>query len=508
MEIKKVKGMKMRNLGKVVLGIILAMQCVWSDGIEASVSSTEVVSGNTVQLRLKATGSSVAFPEITMIDDAPVTGMRTSSSRNMTMINGDFKNEVSTTQIIRFVPKHDMTIPAYTVKIGATEYTTEPIEIKMVTSSAPAGQNNEMFSLQMQSNKTKVMVGESFMVTVYFSLKNGVPLAEEVQYTQPIFSGFTVADAGEQHPYTKGNYQVQEVRYILTAQAEGNFTIIPAQANIGLPDRSRRDIFGMTFGTNWKQIASNSLNIEVLPQAKESDLVGDFTVETTIDSQEVKANKPVNLTVKIEGKGNLESFEYPKYEIDGVTVYSDEAKVETKVVDGELYSTYSKSFAFISEDDFTIPERNFSMLTPEEHEIKALNVKSYDVTIKKTDAVLESPSSPQTHGVVQSKMEQPVQAEEVTAEKQAEVQSVAWWMLATAFGLGMLFMFVLRWLPRLKTKTVNPYKESEALKILYAHMSEDIKIEEMVRKLYAKKNGDKSVQIDKKVLKEMVERFR
>ncbi|NNJ45158.1 MAG: hypothetical protein HKP62_03985, partial [Sulfurovum sp.] len=55
---------------------------------------------------------------------------------------------------------------------------------------------------------------------------------------------------------------------------------------------------------------------------------------------------------------------------------------------------------------------------------------------------------------------------------------------------------------------VNPYKESEALKILYGHMSEDAQIEEMVRKLYARKNGDKNVQIDKKVLKEMVERFR
>ncbi|MGB5506279.1 MAG: hypothetical protein WBM70_06315, partial [Sulfurovum sp.] len=59
-----------------------------------------------------------------------------------------------------------------------------------------------------------------------------------------------------------------------------------------------------------------------------------------------------------------------------------------------------------------------------------------------------------------------------------------------------------------KSRSANPYKESEALKILYAHMSEDAKVEEMVRKLYARKNGDKSIEIDKKVLKEMVERFR
>ena len=56
------------------------------------------------------------------------------------------------------------------------------------------------------------------MVTVYFSLKNGVRLSQEVQYTTPTFPGFTVADGGEQNAYIKGNYQVQEVRYILTAQ--------------------------------------------------------------------------------------------------------------------------------------------------------------------------------------------------------------------------------------------------------------------------------------------------
>jgi len=358
----------------------------------------------------------------------------------------------------------------------------------------------------MRANKTKVMVGESLMVTVYFSLKNGVRLSQEIQYTQPAFPGFIVTEGGEQNAYIKGNYQVQEVRYILTPQAEGNFTVSPAYAKVGVADRSRRDIFGMTFGTQWKQVASNSLQIEVLPQAQESDLVGDFTIDTTIDAQEVKANKPVNLTVKIEGKGNLESFEFPKYEIDGVTVYSDEAKIETKVVDGELYSHYSKSFAFISEEGFMIPARSFSMLTPKDKQLKELTVNAYDISIKKKSS--SATTKPHTNGVVQTKMSQPAQTKDVVVEKQVEVKSVAWWMLAAAFALGMLFMSVIRWLPRIITRTASPYNESEALKILYAHMSEDPEIEEMVRKLYAHKNGDKSVQIDKKVLKEMVKRVK
>ncbi|HEY9191086.1 MAG TPA: BatD family protein [Sulfurovum sp.] len=496
----------MQNLGKVLWIITLSLQWLWSASVEATVSSTEVVSGNAVQLRIKAVGDDAVFPDIQRIDGHKIEGTHSGSSSSYSFINGEMKSEHATTKTFTFVPTKDVNIPSYEIEIDGKVYKTDPIKVTVIKSNAPVGQNGDLFSLQMQANKTRVMVGESLMVTVYFSLKNGVRLSQDIQYTQPTFPGFIVTEGGEQNAYIKGNYQVQEVRYMLTAQEEGNFTATPAHARVGIADGSRRDIFGMTFGTTWKQAASNTLEIEVLPQPKESDLVGDFTVETTIDAQEVKANKPVNLTVKLEGKGNLESFEFPKYEIDGVTVYSDEAKVETKVVDGEIYSTYSKSFAFIAEEDFTIPERHFSMLSLKDRQIKTVKVNGYAVTIKKTKSAAATAETAQMHGVVQTKTEPA--ATETTAPKQAEVKSVAWWMLAVAFGSGALFMMVLQRLPRFKTRSANPYKESEALKILYTHMSEDPQVEAMVRKLYARKNGDKSVEIDKKLLKEMVEKYR
>ncbi len=498
----------MRNLGKVLLVLTTVLQLIWADGVEATVSNTEVVSGNAVELRIKAIGDDAEFPDIQTIDGQSVISTHSGSSSSYSYINGTMKSEHATTKTFTFVPDKNLTIPSYEVKIDGKKYTTQPIEIKIIKSNASVGQNGDMFSLQMRANKTKVMVGESLMVTVYFSLKNGVRLSQEIQYTPPSFPGFTVTDGSEQSAYIKGNYQIQEVHYLLTPQTEGNFTVSPAYAKVGVADRGRRDIFGMTFGTKWKQVGSNSLQIEVLPQAQESDLVGDFTIDTTIDAQEVKANKPVNLTVKIEGKGNLESFEFPKYDIAGVTVYSDEAKVETKVVDGELYSTYSKSFAFISDKDFRIPERSFSVLSPKDKQLKALTVNGYDITIKNSSAASSSTAKSQTNGVVQTKMSQPVQTKEVVVEKEVEVKSVAWWMLGAAFALGMLFMYVLKWLPRVARRTATPYNESEALKILYGHMNEGAEIEEMVRKLYARKNGDKSVQIDKKALKEMVNRVK
>ncbi len=474
-------------------------------GVKATVDTVEVVKGNPVTLRIKATGGNAAFPRILMVGTVPVTGTSTSSSRNLSMTNGSVTSEVSTTKTIQFIPEHDMTIPSYTVNISGKKYKTDSIDIKVVKSNAPTTDGNVLFTLKMQANKTKVHVGESFMVTVYFSLRKDVKLSQEVQYTQPDLSDFVVVKDAEQKAYIKGNYQVQEVRYIVTAQKEGNFTIAPAHAKVGVPDRSRRDIFGMTFGTKWYQTASNPLQIEVLPQTKDADLIGDFKVTSNIDAQEVKANKPVNLTIKIEGKGNLENFEFPKYEIDGVTVYSDEAKVDTKVVNNELYSIYTKSFAFISDADFHIPERTFSMLDTKTDTVKNLIVPAYDVKVKNNTKSTTTMATTPKNGMVQTKLTQTNTPKEVVVEKKVEVKTVAWWMLSLAFLAGVVAMYLVRFIPTRKQK---PYKESEALKILYGHMSEDPKVEEMVRKLYAKKNGDKSVQIDKKELKEMVERFR
>lgn len=475
-----------------------------AESVKATVDTVEVVKGNPVTLRIKATGGSAAFPRILMVETAPVTGTSTSSSRNLSMTNGSVSSEVSTTKIIQFVPEHDVTIPSYTVNISGKKYKTDPISIKVVKSSAPGSNNGAMFNLTMKASKTKIHVGESFMVTVYFTLRRDVSPSPQVQYTQPDLSDFIVVDGGEEKAYIKGQYQIQEVRYIATAQKEGNFTMTPARAKVGVPDRSRRDIFGMTFGTKWYQTASNSLSIEVLPQTHDTDLIGDFTVETKIDSQEVKANKPVNLTAKIEGKGNLENFEFPKYEIDGVTVYSDDAKIDTKVVDGEPYSIYTKSFAFISDSDFSIPERAFNMLDSKTDIVKSLTVQGYDIKVKGDAKSITIHTNTPQQNMIQTNISQEVKAKEVVVEKKVEVKVVAWWMLALSFALGMLVMYFVQFM---RTRKQKPYKESEALKILYGHISDAPEVEEMVRKLYAKKNGDKSVEIDKKKLKEMVERF-
>jgi len=474
--------------------------------VEATLSKTEVVQGNMVQLKIKAIGNRAAFPNIREIGGSQVVGRHQGQNNSFTYINGEMKNERSTSLVLTFAPQHDMTIPSYSVNIDGTVYKTDPIVLKVVQSTAPLMANDNKFSLQMRSDKKSVMVGEPVLVTVYFSLENSVRLSENPQYNAPVFKGFFTKEVDKEKTYREGSRQVTELRYLLTPQKEGNFTIEPATAKIGVADTSRRDMFGRFFGTVWVPINSNSISIEVKSTTQNTDLIGSFYIENSIDKQQVKVNKPVNLRVKIEGEGSLEDFEFPEYEIDGVTIYSDDAKVETQIMGKKLKSTYSKSFVFIAANDFTVPARSISVYDTKTSTVKTLEIPSYEVKIEVNKVLVANTPKTEKSAVVQTNIKQDENVRSDVAEKNIEVKSVAWWMLILAFIVGLIVMYMLRYVKWERKQ--SPFKESEALKILYAHINESKENEEMVRKLYAKKNGDKSVVIDKKLLKELVDKIK
>lgn len=504
----------MQNLGRGkwggVVGLLLcSVGMLFGAGVKATVNTQEVVEGNVVELQLEATGSRVAFPHISEVEGYRVLSSGTSTHHAISMMNGSTKMERKTIKRITFLPTKDVTIPSYHVKIDGTSYTTDPISIKMVASKAPTLSNNPPFSLQMRVEKKKVLVGESFMVTVYFSLRKDVTISQQPHYTAPTFSGFSVVKGEEKEAYIKGEYQVQEISYILTAQEEGTHTIGEAHVKVGFPDNRRQGVFSFGFGldTVWKQTVSNSETIEVVASGTPSDLVGLFEAQSSVDKTQTKANKPVNMTVTIEGEGGLESFEMPEYEIDGVTVYSDEAKVETKSVNGVLQSQYSKRFVFISDKDFEIPSRRFKALDPKRNSVYEIEITGHSIEVEALQGSQEQQGVVSTVAPKRESLPKASTTMEQVSQKHIEViERVAWWMLGVAFLVGMLVMYLLRYIPLLQR--AQSYSEAQALKILYGHIGKAIEVEEMVRKLYARKHGDKRVKIDKKVLREMVDRYK
>jgi hypothetical protein len=293
----------------------------------------------------------------------------------------------------------------------------------------------------------------------------------------------------------------------LTAKQEGNYTIGPARVDIPEQDSNTKDPFGIFMNAEWTKVTSNMIPIKVMAAPQSSDLIGAFTLQSSADTHEVKANKPVNLTIKIEGEGSLETFEMPPYDIDDVTVYSNDANVQTDVANHSIKSSYTKSFAFIGDHDFTIPSREFSVYNPKTKRLEKLQIPSYEIKVKS----VKPPQTPKENTILDAGAQKENSIGDKTQIKHKDQNEfiVSWWMLIVSFVFGLAVMYVLSaGLPKWKYAAgKNSLKTSEALKILYPHISKSAEVEEMVRKLYAKKNGDKNIQIDRKVLKEMMEQF-
>jgi len=456
-------------------------------GAKAVISEKNIVAGDIVELKIRAIGQRAVFPDIKEIDGVKVLTQIERVTNMHTYSHGVLKRE-RTSLFVTFSPQKDMTIPSYEVEIDGKLYKTEPIELKM--KDTQNGNNIQVFSLKLKSTKKSVRVGEAFLVTVSLSLLHGVSISKKLQYSRPKFKGFFVETVDKGKSYNQENHQITELKYILTPHTEGNFTLGPAHAKIALQDKSERNIFNLGFERKWFQKATNTLALEVRPQTVKSDLVGTFRVHSKVNTQKVEAHDPVKLTVKLEGRGDLSHFDFSSYELDGVSIYSDKAKITIKMLDGEIYSNYSKIFVFISKENFTIPERIFTVVDPKTGTLKYLKINAFPIVVKRSQTTPGSTTS-----------FSPVESKNIVQWEEVKVLFEKWWILILSFILGALSFYLLRYLPKREQRSFN---ESEALKILYGHISKDQEVEEMVRKLYARKNGDRSVKIDKKRLKELV----
>ncbi len=490
------------KLQKLLIFIVILSVCIHANegpvGAKAVVSNKSILTGNVVELHIRATGKFAVFPVVKNIDGIKVLSSDERITNMHVYNNGKLKREC-TILTLTFAPKKDMTIPSFEVEIDGRLYKTNPIKLKMKDTTVSNQNKSDIFSLQLKSNKKSVTVGEAFLVTVRLSLQHNYLISRKIQYHRPKFEGFFVEQMGKGKSYDDGSHKVTELRYILTPHTEGNYTLGPAYAKIGLQDKQKKEMSNVDKSRKIFQRASNTLDIEVLPQTTQSDLVGVFTLKSKIDKQKVAAGKPVKLSITLKGEGDLTHFEFPDYLLDGVTIYSDEATLDIKEIDGKIYSHYKKEFVFISEESFTIPEQHFSMYVPKENLLKELKIDAIEIEVNQTKT-----------GTLTAQNSKPDRLKSSTKNKinlKEKLESIPkmWWFLLLAFILGTLSFYLLRYLPERKQKTFN---ESESLKILLPHTNKDPEVEEMIRQLYAKKSGDTSIEIDKKRLKVLVARFR
>lgn len=504
-------------------------------GVQLKVSSTRVTQGQSVRVTIEAEGKRVRFPAFEKVGPYTVENLRKSSKLEYRNINGHVSSSNKKILSFEFYPDKSVTIPPMSVVVDGKTYQTKGVKIEVVKGgAAAAGTAAGGFGITMHADKKSVYLGEPLVVTVDAAEPvNGAIV--QMQYSPPEFKGFVVKPLGGEKQIRKGNRTIHELSYLLTPIREGRQRIEPAKIRIGMRDlNAPSDPFGI-FGApvKWVALRSNPLEVTVKTLPSAADLVGHYTLKAKVDRTEVEANQPVNYTLEILGEGSLEDLADPRFDIPGVTVYSDDAKVSSSVKNGKLYSRYTKKYVFISDRDFVIPSLKMKEFDYQTGKSRSLETPLFRIKVKggtapvpptppagmkaQPAAVTPAPTSVKGSGAARTarKGENLLEDPAYYARKAYEEEAARFpWYLAGAFAAGMFLMFLMiRFWPRKKRGTLfgpstgRHYSLEEALKILYPHINDDPEVEKVVRYLYRVKNGEKKVEIDREALDRLTAKY-
>jgi len=379
--------MKKLHLGKILTLLILPLLLV-AGSVRATLDKPLVYKGDRAVLSIEAEGSDVKFPSIDSIAGFRVLG--SSKSQNFTSINGVTKQTF--TKSYTFAPTKSVKIPSFKVMVDSKELKTNPLNLKI--STPKAANKNAPVQLEMNLAKENVYVGEPVRLDIVFKKDPDSEFAK-VEIAEPNLESFWAKKLPDTPQYSKDGYIIQKYSYLLFPQQEGNFTIPAIFAKLGIAQRRSRggmfndpffnDPFFSSFGgasLQWKKLFSNDVKLHVKALPDNLSIYGDFKIKAIVDKKTIQANKALNLTIAIEGEGNLEDIEKFSLDIPEAVVYADEPIIKGSAYDGNYQGVFSQKIAIVADRNYTIPSISLSYFDKKTNAKKTISTQPIDIVVK------------------------------------------------------------------------------------------------------------------------------
>ena len=474
----------MKNLGKILLLLILFSHAMLFAEVRASLSPRNITLGDTATLNLNINGKNIKQPSIISICGVDVisTGQRT----NIEMINGNYKK--SYVLSYQFSPLKDCEIKPIEVEIDGVIQKSNPLSLKL----KPVDKSKKAdFILSLSTEKKDVLVGEAFNVTLLFKQKKDSG-AVDSKFIAPEFKGFW--NKGESKPiqFEDGDYLVTKVIFKVAAQRTGELKISPAKMQIATRVNSR-DLFGMWMqNVHWKTYFSNELNINVNPLPGGIDLVGDFTISASADKTKVNANEALNVVVKIKGEGNLEDIKTLKPYVDNVNVFDEKIAIKNNELTQKL--------VFVADADFVVPAFSIKYYDAKAKKIKTISTK--EIPIKVNGAKVKQELTIKRQDDVKK-------AQKVEVVKSALNQfSYLWIVLSFLIGLACgIIILIIKPLKLFSKEKSLDLKDHKMLLVKLLPYKNDVEVQKIVDILEKNAYSKEKADIDKKVLKEIIRKY-
>ena len=333
-------------------------------------------------------------------------------------INGQYTSVTTQTFTYVLTAKKEGTVnlsPA-TIKIKNANYSSNSLVIKALpqgqagsasqpqsggntNSTSPSGISNDAVFMQILVSNRNVYEQEGFLVT--FKLYTLHDLSLKTQKF-PEFEGFLAQDI-ELNPqwtlehYKGQNYRVATIKQtILYPQRSGKITIGTGKHDvvIRLVSQKRvRSIFDdpFTYHDIQKELTTPAVTIDVKPlppgkPASFSGAVGNYTMKSSISSNNVKTNEAVTIKVALNGNGNIRLLKNPD------VIFPNDFEVYDPKIDNNIRTTTSgssgtKTIEYMAipryAGDFEIPAIQFSYFDPKTGAYKTLNSESFKLHVEK-----------------------------------------------------------------------------------------------------------------------------
>lgn len=349
----------------VTLCLLLVANLAYAQDLSlmASVDRTRISLAEDVTLQITVSGTDldgVPEPRLASMPDFQVVGRSSSTSSNISIINGKITSSRTIQYIYRLRPQNTggFTIdPAIIVTANRT-YRTDPIRIDVVAGSGsggsssssrndPMGQgqgqpdpgediSDDLF-IRARVDRNTAYIGEQ--VTVTYTLYTRVSLSN-VQYDRlPAFTGFLAEEVFtaqrleyDQEIVDGKRYNTVVIKRIaLFPTIEGIHDLDSYSLVCHVPVRRRRSLLDSFFDDpltgSFDSLFSRSQaftlttqpqSIEVLPlpaAGKPSPFsggVGSFSIKGQIDTAQPSLNQPFTLTITLSGKGNIKTVDGPE----------------------------------------------------------------------------------------------------------------------------------------------------------------------------------------------------
>ena len=382
-----------------------------------------VVVGQQFKLSYKVNRGNAKEPRIPAIEGFSIlSGPNRSSESSFQMINGKTTSTQSLTYtyILKAEKEGTFTLPSATVKVEGENVTSNSVKIKVLPqdkqaqsahnsnnagSATSAEINGNDLFMTATLNKTKVYEQQAVLLT--YKVYSTVNLTS-LNGKMPDLKGFHIQEIElpqqkewQLEHYKGRNYRALTWRqYLLFPQQTGEIEI-PSVAFEGIVAQQVRstsmDPFDLFFngGSQYVEVKKilntpkQKLSVQNLPSGKPEDFsggVGEFNLNSSISTTELKANEAVTLKLTISGVGNMKLIKTPEVNFPAdFEVYDPKVNNNFSVKTNGLSGNKIIEYLAIPRHGgvYTIPAIKFSYFDIKTQEYKTLESESYTINVAK-----------------------------------------------------------------------------------------------------------------------------